>query len=328
MLDLLIHERSFARLADEFKARQAAVRPILIADDGSFRVADGEVFEDVPDVDLGYGTQDAYFSPSVMKFMQAILSASKLQWFQSSAAGIEHPILQAIRNHSDLYTSSHEQSPAIAEWVLWAALDWCQGGPARRKAQAEKIWHRAEFRELADTNWLIVGFGSIGRACAQRLKTFGASVTGVRRTPGPDRDADAMITPSQLHAALPHADCVLFCCPLTSETENMGNSEFFATMKPESLFMNVGRGGLVDEEALLAALDQNRPIHAALDVTAVEPLPAESELWLHPAITLTAHISALTDHSARRSDVIFLENLDHYLAGTPLRNVVERGQES
>ena len=300
----------------------------MMTDDGRFMEADGKIIEGLPDVDIGYGTQDAYFSPAVMKYMEAVLSAKKLQWFQSAAAGIEHPILRAIRDHSEVYTSAHEQSPAIAEWVLWAALDWCQGGAARRKAQSEKIWHRAQFRELSDTKWVIVGFGSIGRACAQRLRFLGAHVTGVRRTQGNDQDADRMITPSQLGSALPDADCVLLCCPLTGETENMANGDFFSQMKPESLFLNVGRGGLVDEAALIEALAQNRPNSAALDVTAVEPLPEESELWNHPKVTLTAHISALTDRSARRSDLVFLENLDHFLAQEPMRNLVAKDQES
>ena len=328
MLDLLVHEKSFARLANEFKGKAADIRPILMSDDGIFRVAGGEVIEGVPQVDLGYGTQDSYFSPAVMTYMQAILGSENLKWFQSSAAGIEHPILLAIRNHADLYTSAHEQSPAIAEWALWAALDWLQNGPARRKAQTEKVWHRAQFRELADTHWLIIGFGSIGRAVAQRLRPFGAQVTGVRRTVGEDPDADKMITPADIKNALPQADCVILCCPLTSETEGMADSEFFGRMQPNSLFLNVGRGALVDEAALVAALDHGGPEHAALDVTAVEPLPPESALWHHPGITLTAHISALTDRSARRSDRVFINNLERYLNGEPLQNLVEKGRKS
>ena len=328
LLDLLIHERSFARLADEFKARATEIRPIIMDDTGSFKTVDSEPIEGIPPLDLGYGTQDAYFSPAVMTFMQAILSAEKLQWFQSSAAGIEHPILQAIRNRADRYTSAHEQSPAIAEWILWAGLDWFQGGAVRRKAQSEKIWHRGEFRELVDTHWIIVGFGSIGRACAQRLKMLGAKVTGVRRTPGSDPDADTMIQPAGLRAALPNADCVVLCCPLTSETERMADGSFFKDIKEGALFINVGRGQLVDEEALLAGLDLQRPGHAALDVTAVEPLPEESPLWQHPQVTLTAHIAAFTERSARRSDRVFVENLDHFLSGEPLRNLVSKDQES
>ncbi len=299
-----------------------------MTDDGLFVTANGKPIDGVPDIDLGYGTQDSYFSPAVTVFMQAILSAKELQWFQSSAAGIEHPILQAIRNNADRYTSAHEQSPAIAEWVLWAGLDWFQGGAVRRKAQAEKVWHRGEFRELADTHWLIVGFGSIGRACAQRLRAFGVSITGVRRTPGDDPDADAMLHPDRLQNALPEADCVVLCCPLTSETEGMANAGFFQAMKSGALFVNVGRGQLVDEDALEAGLDMGQPAHAALDVTAVEPLPSQSALWHHPNVTLTAHIAAFTERAARRSDRVFLENLDHFLAGKPLRNLVSKDQVS
>ena len=112
LLDLLVHEKSFARLVNEFKGKAADIRPILMSDDGIFRVAGGEVIEGLPQVDLGYGTQDSYFSPAVMTYMQAILGSENLKWFQSSAAGIEHPILLAIRNHANLYTCLLYTSPS------------------------------------------------------------------------------------------------------------------------------------------------------------------------------------------------------------------------
>ncbi|MEL7454718.1 MAG: NAD(P)-dependent oxidoreductase, partial [Pseudomonadota bacterium] len=246
--------------------------------------------------------------------------------FQSSAAGTEHPILQAIGGKAEIYTSSHAQSDAIAEWVLWVGLDWFQRGGDRRAAQVRRDWKRIEFTEIGDTHWLIVGFGAIGRASAKRLRALGAHVTGVRRTVGPDPNADVMVQPNDLHDCLPAADAVLLCCPLTEETEEMANHDFFQAMKPGAFFANVGRGKLVDEAALLSALDTGQIAHAALDVVAVEPLPENNPIWSHPRITLTSHLAADTMGAARRTDDIFLSNLERFVAQQPLMGVVARSE--
>lgn len=324
MLDLLVHEATFARLETELKTRSAAVRPVVLHDDGVFRTASGDVVPEPVAADLVYATPDAFFGPQVAKFMGAVLSAPDLKWFQASAAGTEHPVLQAIGAKAGVYTSSHEQSEAIAEWVLWAGLDWFQNGSERRAAQAEARWQRLPFREISDTHWLVVGFGHIGRETARRLRALGASVTGVRRTPGADPDADRMVAAGEIHKVIGEADAVLLCCPLTPETGNMADAAFFKAMKPGALFVNVGRGALVDEEALLAGLKAGTPGHASLDVVRTEPLPGNSPIWSHPAITLTAHTSAETLSAARRTDARFLANLDRFLAGEPLNNVVPK----
>lgn len=324
MRDLLCHVDTFARIEAGLKPYAAALAPLTMDDAGTLaRPWSGDV-PDAPIPDIVYGTQDIYFSPAVADFFRILMAAPAIEWFQSSAAGIEHPVLQAVGAKAGAYTSSHEQSAAIAEWVLWAALDHFQGGPQRRAAQAARQWRRMPFREIGETRWLIVGFGHIGRASAERLRALGAHVTGLRRKQGADPDADAMTGPDGLHAALGDADAVLLSLPLTDETEGLADDAFFAAMRPGALLLNVGRGGLVDEAALLAALDRGRPGHAALDVTATEPLPADNPLWSHPAITLTPHISALTDAAKRRTDALFLDNLERFLAGEELRNHVSK----
>lgn len=330
MHNLLIHEGTFARIASRLKQREDKVRPVVLHNDGEFRDADGNLVQKSSEkadlsahITLAYGTPDVWFSSLAQSFVQTCLGLDHLAWFQSSAAGIEHPVLQALRDKAKVYTTSHEQSDAIAEWVLWAGLDWFQGGPARREAQASKTWSRIEFTEIADTHWAIVGFGGIGQATAKRLRGLGAKVTGVRRTPGDHEHADEMIHPSALTARVGDFDAVLLCCPLTDQTEGMADATFFKTMKRSALFANVGRGLLVDEEAMLAALNAGEFGYAALDVVAVEPLPEDSPIWSHPKITLTSHLAADTMGSAHRTDRLFLENLDRFLAGEPLANVVE-----
>jgi len=313
MFDLLCHETTFNRISERLSAYKETIHPVFINDDGKFTSAFTGDAIDTPKPHIAYGTVDAYFAPSVMDFMVTIMGSERLDWFQSSAAGIEHPALQGIGAQARLFTRSHAQSDSIAEWVIWAGLDYFQGGPERRAAQAEKDWKRMPFREIAGTHWVIVGFGEIGRASARRLRTMGASVTGVRRTPGTDPDADVIAHPSDLPSLLPTADAVLLCAPHTPDTENMADAEFFAAMKENALLMNVGRGALVDEPALLAGLAAGKPAYAALDVVVEEPLPEDNPIWSHNKITLTPHTSALTEGAKRRTDEIFLANLNAYL---------------
>lgn len=319
MRQLLIHAKSFARIEESLKPFSDRISPLVLDDEGHLNHPWGESEAEAAIV---YGTQDAYFSPSVMKFFQTMFELKKLDWFQSSAAGTEHPMIQATGQKAGVFSGSHEQSEAIAEWVLWAGLDYFQDGRARRQAQSDQNWTRLPFREISGSNWLIFGFGAIGQACGKRLRALGANVTGVRRNVDESEFADRVIKHAEAIEALSDADVVLLCLPLTDETENIADEAFFAGMKPHSLLINVGRGGLVDETALLAALDRGIPAQAYLDVVREEPLSGESPIWTHPKVVLTPHIAALTDGSKIRTDRVFLENLASFLSGRPLRNTV------
>ncbi|MEO1641790.1 MAG: D-2-hydroxyacid dehydrogenase [Pseudomonadota bacterium] len=321
MRQFLVHAKTFARIERALEAYRDQLSPIVIDDEGDLKHPWGKSEAEAMIV---YGTQDAYFSPAAPLFFQTAFGAENLDWFQSSAAGTEHPMLQAIGKRATVYTSSHEQSDAIADWVLWAGLDHFQGGPARRAAQAKNQWTRLPFKELCETRWLIIGFGGIGQATGRKLKALGANVTGMRRSGGVSSAADVIVSPSHLHDELANADAVLLCLPHTPETENIANTEFFDAMKPDSLFLNVGRGALVDEAALLSALGKGIPAYATLDVFQTEPLPEDSPFWPHPNVTVTAHISALTEAAKVRTDKLFVRNLKAFLKGGPLQNAVSK----
>lgn len=323
MRQLLVHATTFARLETALETYKDQVSPIILDDEGHLKHPWGKSEAGAA---IAYGTQDAYFSPSVQTFFQTLLSFENLEWFQSSAAGTEHPMLQMIGKKAGLYSGSHAQSDAIAEWVLWAGLDFFQRGPDRRAAQAAKNWTRIPFREISDTHWLIIGFGEIGQATGKRLKALGARVTGVRRSASESQAANTMIHPDNLMEALPTADAVLLSLPHTPQTENLSDARFFKAMKPGSLFINVGRGALVDEDALLTALDDGPLAHAALDVVREEPLPDSGTFWTHPKVTLTPHISALTEQAKIRTDAIFLDNLKRFLSNERLKNAVPKSE--
>ncbi len=322
MFDCLMHHNSFVRLEAQLKPFADHISPLTITDSEQIGRPWGETATDGL---IAYGNADVWFSPASRAFARTLYTAPKLVWFQSSAAGLENPFLQKVGEKAEHYTSSHVQSDAIAEWVLWAAFDWFGNGAQRRDAQARKEWERVHFREISATRWLIFGFGHIGEAVGRRIKGLGGHVTGVRRTGHVSPFADHMLHPDHVGPDdIALADAILLCAPHTPQTESMANADFFAAMKEGSLFMNVGRGALVDEGALLAALDRGRPAHAALDVTREEPLSSDSPIWTHPNVTLTAHTSALTSESRARNDELFLENLGNFANGNPLRNRVRR----
>ncbi|MGB3624281.1 MAG: NAD(P)-dependent oxidoreductase [Henriciella sp.] len=317
-----MHHNSFVRLEARLKPFAEHISPLTITDSEQIGRPWGEAATDGM---VAYGNADVWFSPAARAFGKQLYGAPKLAWFQSSAAGLENPFLQKIGELAEAYTSSHVQSEAIAEWVLWAAFDWFGSGAKRRELQAKKEWEKVHFREISATRWLIYGFGHIGEAVGRRLRGLGAHVTGVRRSSQVSPFADHMLHPDHVSADdIALADAILLCAPHTPETENMADAEFFASMKEGSLFMNVGRGALVDEAALLSALDKGKPAHATLDVTREEPLPEDSPIWSHPGVTLTAHTSALTSESRARNDELFLENLANFVNGDALKNLVQR----
>jgi phosphoglycerate dehydrogenase-like enzyme len=161
--------------------------------------------------------------------------------------------------------------------------------------------------------------GSIGAEVAVRARALGATVTGVRRHPVGDEPVDRMVLPPDLPGVLPEADVVVISAPASASTHHLVDAAFLAAMAPGSLLVNVGRGELVDEGALIAALDRGRPAAAVLDVTAVEPLPADNPLWSHPRVVITPHVAGQTGTSNARYLPLVLDNLGRYRAGEPLR---------
>lgn len=315
---LLIHEKSYRRNQAALDAYGPALELLLIDDSGEIRLGGAPVGLDEAAPEAAWANPDTFFSGAARPFMTAVLKSPALTWMQSGAAGFDNPVFGQIVRKGARLTTSHGQAVGIADYVLWGVLDVLQGGAARRAAQAAHDWKRTPYREVAGTRWTILGFGAIGSGVAVRAKAFGAHVTGVRRSGGSDEAADRIVTPDHWLEAIADADVVALCAPATAETRGIAGAEAFARMKPDSILVNVGRGALVDEPALLAALDRGAPGHAVLDVFAVEPQPADSPFWDHPRVTLTAHAAGMSSGNLPRNDALFLENLRRYLAGEPL----------
>ena len=315
-LRMLFGEDWWARVSA--RLAHLPIEPVLLMRDGSLT-------SDVRAIDPPLaGFTAAWFSPELFAieqdeaFLRLVLDTPTLRWMQSGRVGFDHAAFAALAAKGVRIAISKGPVPAIAEYVIAAVLDHFQRGPERRAAQVAQRWERMLFREVAGSRWVFVGFGEIGRETARRARALGADVTGVRRSGGTDTDVDRIVHPDAMTEALAAADVVILSVPLTAGNDGAYGADFFAHFAAQALFVNVGRGQLLDEAALRAALDAGRIAHAVLDVTRVEPLPAGEWQWTHPRVTLTAHTSGIGSGLIERTDALLVRNLEHYLADEPL----------
>ncbi|SFF77379.1 Phosphoglycerate dehydrogenase [Novosphingobium sp. CF614] len=267
-------------------------------------------------------TIEALRGPLRRTFKHLLETAPDLQWVQSLGAGTDIPLLQDVLKRGARLTTAHVSSISIAEFVMRTVLERFHRSDERRMSRAAKEYPRDDFREIYRTTWLIYGMGAIGSCIAERARAFGAHVIGVRRNPTGNEPVDEMIAPSQVLDTLGRADVVVFSMPSTPETQNIANADFFARMKPGSVFVNIARAALTDEAALLASLDSGHLDYAVLDVHSVEEAwlyrkerMDDSPLWTHPKIMLSPHGAGHGDGRHVRITELFIDNLRRFLAG-------------
>ena len=316
-MQLLLTQPAYDRVKDRLPG---GLDLVLLQADGSVHrdgatAADGSV-----DPEAAWFSMDLFTGGPAGAFFGRLMQGSKGRWLQSFSAGIDSPAFKAVMHKGLRLTKSDAQAPAIAEYVMAHALSLLHPIAPHAKQQAAHEWKRIPYREVADTTWLMIGFGHIGTEIAQRLKPFGAKLIVARRRAGSDPLAERLIAQADIAGALPEADVIVLCCALTDETRDLADAAFFRALKPSALFINVGRGELVDEDALKAALDDGRLSHAVLDVFRTEPLPEGAWQWDHPKVRVTPHDSPVSSGLMRRGDAIFLDNLNRFIAGEPLRN--------
>jgi phosphoglycerate dehydrogenase-like enzyme len=311
---LLVTRPVEERWAAALDAAAPGVPRVVVEPDGALR-------GDPAAVELAYFSGDC-FPERVRPFALALRDAPRLRWLHTFSAGVDHPWFQALRARGvRLTTSSGAHAGPIAGTVLLYLLALSRGLPAWMDAQRRRAWEPHEIRELDGLVLGVVGLGPIGRETARLGAAFGMRVIGARRTPRGDEPCETWPL-ARLDELLALADALVLALPLSDETRHLLDARRIARMKPGAWLVNVGRGALVDEPALVAALREGRLGGAGLDVFETEPLPAESPLWELPNVIVTPHNSGDTPANQTRASEIFVDNLGRWVRGEPLRNEV------
>lgn len=276
-----------------------------------------EAITGVP-VMLGFGYRDHALEA-------AWHQAQALEWVQWCAAGVDSLLFPALVESDVIVTNAAGIfDDAIAEWVLGMAVWFCKDFSRSSSAQRSRTWKFFPGRSLAGTSAAILGAGSIGRAVARLLQSTGVDVTLYGTHNRPDAEFGTIHQWDPAHECVAAADWVVAVLPNVPAAQQLIDGETFASMKPEAVFMNVGRGDSVVETDLQYALTSGTIAGAALDVVQNEPLDGDSAWWDIPNLVLTPHNSGDVGDSAARIIELFVDNVGRWRAGQPLRNVVDK----
>jgi phosphoglycerate dehydrogenase-like enzyme len=256
-----------------------------------------------------------------------------LRWVHATSAGAGEQVRKAglppeALKRVAITTSSGVHAVPLAEFAVLGLLAMAKELPRLVDEQRAKAWPevRRPLRELSGQTLFLVGLGEIGREVARLGRALGMRTVGFRRTEGPPPEGvDEVHGPGRLAELAGRADALVVSLPLTEQTAGLVDRATIERLPASCIFVNVGRGGVVDEPALIEALRDRRIAGAVLDVFATEPLPADSPLWTLPNVLVTPHAAALSARENERIVELFVDNLRRYLDGRRLRNVVEPG---
>jgi phosphoglycerate dehydrogenase-like enzyme len=281
---------------------------------------------ELPDTDIfvGYSLRSQQFS-----------GAKKLKWIHSTAAAVGQLMFPELRTSGiEVTNASGVHRIPMAEHILGVLIALARRFPDCFRYQQQARWAQQELwngvppelrpRELRGQVVLFIGFGAIGREVAKIARPLGIRIWAVTRSGRADSElAERTFPATNLHDALPHADFVVLAAPETPETREMVGARELALMKPSTYFINVARGALVDEPALIEALRQHKIAGAALDVASGEPLPPDNPLWHLDNCFITPHVSAVSEHLWERQTDLLMENLERWFSGRELLNRVD-----
>jgi len=260
-------------------------------------------------------------------------TSRRLRWIHSAAAGVEANLFPAmVASDVVLTNAAGVHAVNIPEHAIGLVCALARNLHTAQRLKAERRWDRyaaiaagGGFRQLRDSHLAVVGAGIIGLGVARLGAALGMRVRVLRRRPElPAEGAEAVVGPEQLHELLAWADFVVIAAALTAETRGMFDAAAFGAMRSSAYLVNVGRGEIVDDGALIDALRTNAIAGAGLDVFVEEPLPAEHPYWTLDNVILTPHVSGYLPNFFARALDIFLDNLGRFCDGRPLRNVVDK----
>lgn len=264
-----------------------------------------------------------FFSPAVRDVWH---EADELEWIHVTAAGVDTLLFDDLRASEVVVTNARGVfDRPIAEYVLGAVLAHAKDSRTSIALQREHRWLHRETRGIAEARALIVGTGGIGREIARLLRAAGMQVRGAGRVAGADDpDFGEVVASADLADHVGWCDHLVLAAPLTSSTRGLVDASVLSAMTPDAHLVNIGRGPLVDEAALLSALRDNRIGGATLDVFDTEPLPPDHPLWDAPNVTITAHMAGDVVGWREALAEQFADNARRWLAGEPLVNVVDK----
>jgi phosphoglycerate dehydrogenase-like enzyme len=259
---------------------------------------------------------------------EVFAACPNVKWVHSCSAGVNHCLFPELVESPVVLTNARGvYSNSLAEWALLSCLYFAKDLPRLMAAKADASWRPYDVEELRGKTLGVLGYGDIGKSTAALAKAFGMRVLALRRTgggSGGDGIASAFYGPDALDALMADSDYIVMATPLTPQTQGMVAAKQFAAMRPHAVFINIGRGACVEEQALVQVLTSKAIRGAALDVFNVEPLPRDSPLWTLPNVLLSPHCADRTatfQHDAVRA---FVANAALFAAGQPLSSVVDK----
>lgn len=252
--------------------------------------------------------------------------APRLRWIQTNSSGVDGLLFPEIIDTDVVLTSgSSVNNGPVAESVLALLLAVAKRIPQHVRHQEQREWQRYKKQELRESTVAVIGYGHIGEEVGRLCSAFGMTVLAVRRNPEQSSPhADAVLGPDRMSEALGQADFVVLTAAHVKGDPVMLGAKELSSMKPEAWLVNVARGSLIDEDAIVVALRKGTIAGAALDVFESEPLPTESPLWSLPNVLVTPHNSASSPHQDRRTLDLFVENYRRWVSGQPLLNIVDK----
>lgn len=325
---LLVTRSWFSRYGERVEsialAANATVEPLYLPEDPDARLDAAERAR----VTIALFSGDVFPTRS-RSFFAAAQGAPNLRWLHVFNAGVDHPIFaRFLERGVRLTTSSGSTAVPIAQTavtgMLLLARPWRHWLEAQRRRAWEPVPPEQAPADLDGQTMTVVGLGAIGTAIARLAKAFGLRVIGVRRSPvRPTDPVDQLLHPNELDTVLPETDWLVLACPLTEETRGLIDARRLALLPRGAHLVNVARGEVVDERALVDALRRGHLGGAYLDVFSTEPLPPDSPLWEMPNVFITPHNSAVAKGNEGRVAEIFLRNLERWLRDEPLANEVD-----
>jgi len=268
----------------------------------------------------------AFFRERVTRagYERVLAAAPKLRWVHTASAGVDGLINDMVRQRNITLTNSAGVYAApIAEWVLLALLMIVKRAPEMFAAQQAQRWaNQGDYDELTGKTLTILGAGGIGAEIAQRAAVFGLRVWAINRSGAAVPHTERVVSGEHWRVVLPETDFLVLAAPLTSATYHIIGASELKALPQHAWLINIARGALVDEPALIAALQSGRLGGAALDTFEQEPLPGDSPLWTMPNVIISPHHSGSSPRSAERVLELFIDNLQCFVHSQPLRNIV------